>query len=169
MRLASLLGAFCWLALAAAQSGVCAEPSAVSTELIVAGEVRHELRLSPDDVRQLTKRRGLVEEGNYSGVRLVDLLAEAQIVDDAPHALRRTYVVAVATDGYPAVFSWGELFNTSIGHHVIVATDRDGVPLRDGEGRFTLVSLADARSGPRHVKWLARIDVRRVPEGATRK
>ena len=52
---------------------------------------------------------------------------------------------------------------------MIVATDRDAVPLREGEGRFALVSLADVRPGPRHLKWLARIEVRRIPEGATRK
>jgi len=164
MRLALLAAAL--IAYAAGSPG--AEPSAVSTQLIVGGEVRRELRLTLDDVRQIAKRRGLAEQAGYSGVRLVDLLAEAEIVDDAPLALRRTYVVAVATDGYPAVFSWGELYNTPVGRGVIVATDRDGVPLREGEGRFTLVSLADARPGPRHVKWLARIDVRRVSEGAAR-
>jgi hypothetical protein len=58
--------------------------------------------------------------------------------------------------------------STPVGPSVIVATDRDGVALREGEGRFTLVSLADARAGPRHVKWLTRIDVRRVSEGAAR-
>ena len=152
-----------------AQLVVAAEPSALSALLSVGGEVRHELRLSVGDVRQIAKRRGIAEEGGYSGVRLVDLLAEAQIADDAPLALRRTYVVVVATDGYPAVFSWGELFNTAIGSHVIVATDRDRAPLREGEGRLTLVSLADRRSGPRHLKWLERIEVRRIPEGATRK
>ena len=68
----------------------------------------------------------------------------------------------------PRSFPWGELFNTSIGRGVIVARDRDGEPLREGEGRFTLVSLADARPGPRHVKWLTRIEVRRIPEGAMR-
>lgn len=167
MRHLAISALWC-LALAAAQSAVCAEPSAVSTQLIVGGEVRRELRLTVDDVRQIAKRRGLAEQGGYRGVRLVDLLAEAGIVDDAPLALRRTYVVAVATDSYPAVFSWGELYNTPVGRGVIVATDRDGVPLREGEGRFTLVSLADARPGPRHVKWLARIDVRRVAEGAAR-
>jgi hypothetical protein len=99
-------------------------------------------------------------------VRLSDLLDEARIRSDAPRALRRTYVVAIATDGYQAVFSWGELFNSALGREVIVAIERDAAPLRDGEGRFALVSLADLRPGPRHVKWLARIDVRRVPEAA---
>jgi len=161
-----------WAVLLAAlltQAASADDASAVAKELVVSGEVRHELRLTPDEVRSVAKRRGIAEQGGYSGVRLTDLLAEAEIRDDAPLAMRRTYVVAMATDGYPAVFSWGELFNTSLGRGVLVATDRDGEPLREGEGRFALVSLADSRDGPRHVKWLARIDVRRVPEGQTRR
>lgn len=130
----------------------------VSTQLRVGGEVRSELTL---DVKQL-RQRPLARERGYSGVRLVDLLQEAQIREDARHALRRTYVVAMATDGFQAVFSWGELFNTPIGRSVLVAFERDGAPLRDGEGRITLVSLADERPGTRHVKWLTRIEVRRV-------
>ena len=38
------------------------------------------------------------------------------------------------------------------------------IALRDGEGRIALVSTVDNRIGARHVKWLARVDVRRVPE-----
>ena len=72
--------------------------------------------------------------------------------------------MATATDGHQAVFSWGELYNSPIGRNVLVAVERDGVPLRDGEGRFALVSTADDKPGPRHVKWLARVDVRQVPE-----
>ena len=160
----SITAALClWLSIA-----LGAEPSTVATELAVSGEVQHELRLKPEDLRQIAKRRGFAEQGGYSGIRLVDLLAEAQIRDDARLALRRTYVVAIATDGYPAVFSWGELYNSAAGAGVLVATDRDGQPLREGEGQFALVALGDTRPGPRHVKWLTRIDVRRVPEGAPR-
>ena len=39
-----------------------------------------------------------------------------------------------------------------------------GQVLREGEGAIALVSLADERVGARHVKWLSRIEVRRVPE-----
>jgi hypothetical protein len=74
-------------------------------------------------------------------MRLTDVLDQARIRSDAPRALRRTYVVAVAIE-------------------------RDGMPLEDGEGRFALISLADERPGPRHVKWLQQIDVRRVREPA---
>ena len=139
-------------------------PSSVSTVLRVAGEVQKPLELSADALRGIAKSRGGASEGGYTGIRLVDLLEEADIRRDAPRALRRTYVVATATDGYQAVFSWGELFNTAIGARVLVAIDRDGWPLRDGEGRFALVSFADEKPGPRHVKWLTRIEVRRVPE-----
>jgi DMSO/TMAO reductase YedYZ molybdopterin-dependent catalytic subunit len=118
----------------------------VSTRVRVTGEVQHELTLSADELR----RRVVVQERGYGGVRLVDLLGEADIRQDARHALRRTYIVATATDGFQA--------------GVLVAFERDGAPLRDGEGGIALVSLADERPGTRHVKWLERIEVRRVPD-----
>ena len=152
------------LVAAAAAAGAQERASSVSTRLAVTGEVQRPLDLTADQVRAIALRRGAGEGGGYRGLRLVDLLEEADIRRDQPRALRRTYVVAVATDGYQAVFSWGELYNAPLGGGVLVALDRDGVPLRDGEGRFALVSLGDDKPGPRHVKWLARIDVRRVPE-----
>jgi len=155
------------VALAAAAAAVAQErASSVSTQLSVAGEVQRPLALSVGQLRELATRRGAAEAGGYGGVRLVDLLEEADIRRDSPRALRRTYVVAFATDGYQAVFSWGELFNSPLGGKFLVAVDRDGVPLRDGEGRFALVSLGDEKFGPRHVKWLSRIEVRQVPEAA---
>jgi len=157
--------AFVLAALLAPVGGLAQEAkSLVSARLEVTGLVNRALSLSVEDLRALAKRRGPAEAGGYGGILLPELLREAAIKEDERHALRRTYVVAVATDGYQAVFSWGELFNTSVGKSVLVAYERDGAPLRDGEGKFALVSLADERSGPRHVKWLSRIDVRRVPE-----
>jgi DMSO/TMAO reductase YedYZ molybdopterin-dependent catalytic subunit len=138
--------------------------SLVSVRVAVAGEVKSELALTVDDLRALARKRGTVEKRGYKGVRLVDLLEEADIRRDARQALRRTYVVATASDGYVAVFSWGELFNTPVGADVLVAFERDGEALRDGEGRIALVSLADERLGVRHVKWLSRIEVKRLPD-----
>lgn len=130
----------------------------------IAGDVQRKLSLSVEDLRSLAQRRGQAAAGGYGGIRLTDLLEEADIRRDERQALRRTYVVARASDGYQAVFSWGELFNTPVGRDVLVAYERGGSPLQDGEGRIALVSLADEKIGPRHVKWLNRIDVRRVPE-----
>ena len=42
----------------------------------------------------------------------------------------------------------------------MVAYERDGQPLADSEGPLTVEAPGDTRSGPRHVKWLQRIEVR---------
>jgi DMSO/TMAO reductase YedYZ molybdopterin-dependent catalytic subunit len=152
------------LALIAAPGLAQQRPSTVSSQVIVAGEVQRELVLTVEDLRKLGGRRGVVENKGYAGVRLSDVLEEADIRRDARNALRRSYVVATASDGYVAIFSWGELYNTPVGAGVLVAFDRDGEPLRDGEGRIALVSLVDERPAARHVKWLSRIEVKRVPE-----
>ena len=68
--------------------------------------------------------------------------------------------MASASDDYRVVFSWGELYNSPVGDGVLVVYEIDGAPLPDSEGRIALVSLKDARPGPRHVKWLAGVDVR---------
>ena len=161
------------LALAAALSaavllpqGAAAQPraSSVSRQVDVSGEVQKTLALDLEALRALAQRRGRAEGKGYGGILLAELLNEADIRQDQPRALRRTYVVAKASDGYQAVFSWGELYNSPLGKGVLVAFERDGKPLQDGEGQFALVSLGDDRPGPRHVKWLRSVDVRRVQE-----
>ena len=37
-----------------------------------------------------------------------------------------------------------------------------GQPLADDEGRIAMVSTKDTRTGPRHVKWLQGIEVRKI-------
>ena len=45
---------------------------------------------------------------------------------------------------------------------MLIVLERDGKPLDDREGRIALISLKDTRTGPRHVRWLERLDVVRV-------
>ena len=91
-----------------------------------------------------------------------DILDAARPVEKERHDLRRSIVVATATDGYVAVFSWAEFYLSPIGEGAIVVFERDGAPLAANEGPFALESLKDAQAGPRHVKWLERIELRRV-------
>lgn len=151
------------------------KPRLLTTRVEVTGEVKRKLSLTVEDLRTIAARKGgpVAVAGaapeippayrGYVGVRLADLLDEAGVRREERHALRRTYVVATASDGYQAVFSWGELFNSPLGRGVLVVYERDGAALDEGEGLIALVSLSDERIGPRHVKWLARIEVRRVP------
>lgn len=142
---------------------------------MVRGNVEKVLSLSVTDLRRFPVQR--VEDTRvvsgagknavkrrFAGCRLRDVLDAARLTGPARFDLRRTIVVATASDGYKAVFSWGELYNTAVGDGVLVVYERDGAPLADDEGRIALVSTGDQRPGPRHVKWLATIDVIRVAD-----
>ena len=95
----------------------------------------------------------------YGGVLLRDLLQRAAPEIDTRGA--RTIVVeAVATDGYRAVFAWGELFNSSAGEQVLVILRQDGRALDAAQGPVALRALADVRPGPRHVRNLCALVLR---------
>jgi len=51
-----------------------------------------------------------------------------------------------------------------VGDRVLVYFAKDGAPLGAAEGMIALVSIADLRSGPRHVKWLNAIELRQLGE-----
>lgn len=97
----------------------------------------------------------------FSGHLLRDLLLHAGVGAPTDRGARTAAVELVATDGYRAIFSWGELFNTSVGDQVIVITQRDGQPLDAVAGPVALRSLADTRPGPRHVRNLCAVVVKR--------
>ena len=88
-----------------------------------------------------------------------DVLSAAKPVENKPRELRKSYVVATASDGYEVVFSWAELFVSPVGDSVYVVYARDGAPLSDDEGRIALIVITDMRP-IRHVKWLQRLTLR---------
>ncbi len=94
------------------------------------------------------------------GVRLLALLEQAGLAERDRFDWRKAVVVAIARDGYRAVFSWPELANTAAGAQVMVVYERDGAPLSPQEGPLAITAPGDTRTGPRHVKWLQRIEVR---------
>ena len=98
---------------------------------------------------------------NFRGVRLIDVLDRVGIDTQGHKDGRSMVVIARATDGYAVTFSWNELFNTDIGDGVLVAYEKDGKPLEASEGQLLLVSGKDIKTGPRRVRWLSDIDVKR--------
>ena len=96
----------------------------------------------------------------YSGVPLAAIV-NSVAGDDRQSRDQRGWVFdAIAIDGYRAVFSWGELFNTDAGEQVLVIVAQDGKALDDREGPLALRALADRRPGPRHVRNLCAIVAR---------
>lgn len=148
----------------------------ISESLAITGAVVNPQTLSLTDLEQFPPHRiaefeMICESGanlgtreNLRGVRLRDILEQAQLKALTPHHFRKMAIIAKATDDYIAVFSWAELFNSPTADQVIVYFRKDGLPLGDEEGRIALISTADSRTGPRHVRWLNEIEVRPLGE-----
>ncbi|MBP9712659.1 MAG: molybdopterin-dependent oxidoreductase [Sterolibacterium sp.] len=148
----------------------------VTEQITVTGKVEKPLRLDPAALRKLPLQqvgevplvcqsgadKGKLE--NFKGVRLTDILDQAKILAPGHNDVKKLAIIATASDGYKAVFSWNELYNSPIGEGVMVFFEKNGQPLSDDEGRIALVSSKDSRTGPRHVKWLQAIEVRRVAD-----
>ena len=96
----------------------------------------------------------------YTGVPLAAIVGSVAGDDRHGRDQRGWVFDAIATDGYRAVFSWGELFNSDAGEQVLVIVAQDGKALDDREGPLALRALADRRPGPRHVRNLCAVVAR---------
>lgn len=152
-----------------------AEPRAADTLLVLQGQAAPralraaDLAALPSTTLQqeLSVRNPAASEAasprsvRYEGVLLRDLLLQAGFGTPQDRGARQAWVEAVATDGYRALFSWGELFNTPLGEQVLVIRTQDGRPLDAAAGPLALRSLGDLRPGPRHVRNLCALTLRR--------
>ena len=160
--------------LASCSSGGIAAQAAspITTTITVAGNVAQSLSLTVADLKRYPvheieylpgrgteHKSGSEPARRYAGCLLRDVLAAAKPVENKPRELRKSYVVATASDGYEVVFSWAELFVSPVGDNAFVVYERDGSPLPDDEGRIALVVVTDVRP-VRHVKWLKALTLR---------
>ncbi|WP_257572789.1 molybdopterin-dependent oxidoreductase [Janthinobacterium sp. UMAB-56] len=146
----------------------------MSHALAVTGMLETPLTLKVADLRQLppanggeiavTRQNGDRAETitSYRGVRLRDILDKAVLDAPGHNDVKKLAIIATATDGYAVVFSWGELYNAPAGEGVIVYYEKNGKALDDSDGEIALISAKDIRTGPRHVKWLNAIEVRKL-------
>ncbi len=169
------------LALAAISPSVLAHPTPndptpyVTHELRITGAVQQPLTLTLADLTALPAltvaeadsacpQPGREKRQQDVGIRLRDLLTHIKLTDNTPANWKRMLVIAHASDGYVAVFTWHELFNTVNGNGVVVTHTRNGQPLPASEGLIALVAACDLRTGPRHVKWLQSLELRRLAD-----
>ena len=170
----------CAIALVAASPAPAQSTRDAPAKLLVTGNVENKLTLAVSDLKELNVQHvedvrqirmtgaASPKDGEqtrrYAGVLLRDVLTRAKPLEKERHDLRRSIVIATASDGYQAVFSWAELFLSAIGDGALVIFERDGAPLSRDEGPLALVSLRDNVAGPRHVKWLEKIEIRRITD-----
>lgn len=95
---------------------------------------------------------------NVKGVLLKDVLSKVSFKENSPKVLSEYYIVCIAEDGYKVVFSWNEIFNTSVGDHVLIIPEVEG---RSKDGISTL-SPTDFATGRRYVKMLKTIQLKKV-------
>ncbi len=97
--------------------------------------------------------------GTCRGVLLADIINRAEVIITDHNDTKKMYVVAASDDGYKAVFSWQEIFNSANGEGILVLLERDGKPLYEGCGKVDLLSARDHLSGPRYVKDLKSVEI----------
>ncbi len=108
------------------------------------------------------ERKGRVK--NLRGVRLKDLiLAAVRFRVAQPSELSRFYITLVATDGFTALYSWNELFNSPTGDHTFLITAKDGKEMTGQADRILTLTTTDRQTGRRYVKGLQQIVVSRIP------
>jgi len=115
---------------------------------------RHEL--GPVQVNCFTGRP-VASVLSYAGARLIDLLDDAGLSSTPRSRLKRCVILAGSQDGYQAIFSWNELYNSPIGAGVLVLYERDGQALDTHLGELSLISAHDTQLGPRHLRLLSSI------------
>jgi hypothetical protein len=98
-----------------------------TTSVTIAGNVAQSLSLTVADLKRYpahkvdyvsrnpVEGKGVAPTRHYLGCLLRDVLAAAKPVETKARELRRSYIVAAATDGYEVVFSWAELFVSPVG------------------------------------------------------
>lgn len=120
--------------------------------LTLDGLLERPVTLNPEDfdrfekteiTTQPTPRHGgvTVPSRRYRGVLLWDLLESAGPRLDAAinEDILRKVVIARSTDGYAAVIAAGEIEPRFMAGQILVATECDGEPLREDEGRYRLI------------------------------
>ena len=99
---------------------------------------------------------------SYEGVRLKTILDKAIIQIDSKRDFNKIYIQIIASDSYEVIFSYNELFNTKNGENVIVFYKKNGKLLNPSEGKIALISTDDIKTGPRHIRWLEKIIVKKI-------
>ena len=146
----------------------------ISTEIEVSGLVENNIKL---DVKELEKMSyfksgstpvvcmsGETKDNveSYEGVLLRDIIDKAILKVNSRKEYNNIYFKAISTDGYEAIFSYNEVFNTKLGDNIIVFYKKNGNYLEDYQGKIALISIDDIKNGPRHIKWLKKIVVGKI-------
>lgn len=95
-------------------------------------------------------------------VRLCDLIDLAQPAFERRTDFKRVAIVAESHEGYRALFSWAEVFNSPLGRGIVVGFAGPGGTLPANAGSFALLARHDLATGPRYVRGLHSIELHKL-------
>ena len=102
------------------------------------------------------------KDDQLKGVLLKDVLSHTKFKTTSPKLLSRFYFVCTGIDGYKVVYSWNELYNTSVGEHVYIIMEKNGIALDKMPESIQMTSASDFKTGRRYLHNLDKIIVGQV-------
>lgn len=108
----------------------------------------------------LGEKRGVIKK--MRGVKILDILKDVEFDADNPKILSEYYLTFIASDGYKAVYSWNEIFNSPTGQNIFIVVEKDGVKLKDMAERIMIITPSDFKTGRRYIKALSQIVVNKT-------
>ncbi len=126
--------------------------SGSAAQLTVSGDIPTPRTITADDLTHMTRRSATLDERNagkvtYERVPLYEILRKAgvPIGKELRGKALAAYVVATGKDGYQVVFSVGELNPELANTTAIIADNRKGKPLPEGQGPLRILVPEDKR------------------------
>jgi hypothetical protein len=147
------------------------EKSTPTSKFAITGKVTKESMITLDSLKQYTvKNLGDIKVtdhlGNFKhqddqlkGILLKDILSHTIFAVATPKLLSTVYFVCAGADGYKVVYSWNELYNTSVGDNVFVITEKNGIKLEKMPESIQMTSYTDYKTGRRYLHNLDKIVV----------
>jgi hypothetical protein len=102
------------------------------------------------------------QDDQLKGVLLKDILRHTVLNTTSPKLYSRFYFACTGSDGYVAVYSWNELFNTEVGNHVYIVMEKNGKKADTLPESIQMSSTMDFKTGRRYLHNLDKIVVGEV-------
>jgi hypothetical protein len=102
------------------------------------------------------------KDDQLKGILLKDILSHTVFDTPSPKLLSAFYFTCVGSDGYKVVYSWNELYNTEVGNHVYILTEKNGVKADQLPESIQMTSMMDMKTGRRYLHNLDKIIVSQV-------
>lgn len=102
------------------------------------------------------------QDDQLKGVLLKDVLSHTKFKTTSPKLLSRFYFVCTGNDGYKVVYSWNELYNTTVGEHVYIILEKNGIKAAKMPESLQMASAADFKTGRRYLHNLDKVVVSQV-------